>query len=70
MDINRIVYTLLPEKCEDTKGVIRSRRRRTDNTMAKRNWTNNDLQNIIQRVKDQATPTPLKTGMNACDPEG
>ena len=28
---------------------------RTDNTMAKRKRTNNDLQNITQKTKDRAT---------------
>jgi len=38
-------------------------RRRTDNTMAKRKKykrTNNDLQNITHKTKDQVTRTPLK----------
>ena len=38
------------------------KRRRTDITMAKRKRTNNDLQNITQKSKDQAKQTPLKTG--------
>jgi hypothetical protein len=38
------------------------KRRRTDTTMAKRKRTNNDLQNITQKSKDQAKQTPLKTG--------
>jgi hypothetical protein len=32
-------------------------KRRTDNTMAKR--TKNDLQNIIQKTLDRATPSPI-----------
>ena len=36
--------------------------RRTDNTMAKRKRTNNDLQYTAQKTKDRATRTPLKTG--------
>jgi hypothetical protein len=39
--------------------------RRTDNTMDERKHdkkTNNDLQNIAQKTKDQATRTILKTG--------
>ena len=32
--------------------------------------TNNDLQNSTQKVKDWATCTPLKTGVNSCTPEG
>ena len=37
-------------------------RKRTDNTMAKRKRTNNDLQNTTQKAKDRARRTPLKTG--------
>ena len=41
--------------------------RRTDRTMTKRKkkdkWTNDNLQNIIQKTKDRATRMPLwKTG--------
>ena len=36
-------------------------RRRTDNTMAKRKSTNNDLQNIQKKPKDRVTRTTLKT---------
>jgi len=35
-------------------------RRRTDNTMANRKRTNNDLQNTTQKTKDRATRTPIK----------
>ena len=35
--------------------------RRTENTMAKRKRTNNDLQNTTQKTKNRATRTPLKT---------
>ena len=43
----------LKEEFQDTKGVIRIRiyRRRTDNTIAKRKRTNNDLQNIHIKLK-------------------
>ena len=37
-------------------------RRRTDNTMAKRKGTNNDLQNTTQKTKDRTGRTPLKPG--------
>ena len=30
----------------------------------------NDLQNTTQKIKDRATRTPLKTGMNSGAPEG
>jgi hypothetical protein len=33
--------------------------------MTKRKTTNNDLQNITQKTKDQATQTPLKTGLHS-----
>jgi hypothetical protein len=36
---------------------IKSINRRTDNTMAKRKRTNNDLQNTTQKTKDRATKT-------------
>jgi hypothetical protein len=32
--------------------------------------TNNDLQNITHKTKDQVTQTPLKTGVNSGAPEG
>jgi hypothetical protein len=36
--------------------------KRTDNTMAKRKRSNNDLQNTTQKTKDRATRTPLING--------
>jgi hypothetical protein len=39
-------------------------RKRTDNTMAKRKRTNNDLQNTTQKAKDRATRIKLKPGVN------
>ena len=33
--------------------------------MTKRKTANNDLQNITQITKDQATQTPLKTGLHS-----
>ena len=47
-----------------------AKRRRPDNTMAKRKRTNNDVQNNTQTTIDQATRTPLKTGVNSGVPEG
>jgi hypothetical protein len=38
--------------------------------MAKRKRTNNDLQNISQKTKDQTTRTELKSEVNAGAPEG
>jgi hypothetical protein len=40
--------TLAYEKFEDTKGVIKSRR--TDDTMANRKRTNNDIQNTTHKT--------------------
>ena len=52
---------LSEEEFEDTKGQPQSvNQRRTDNTMAKRNKTNNDLQNFTQKTYHQATQTLLK----------
>ena len=45
------------EEFQDTKVVPR---RRTDNIMAKRKRTTNDLQNTAQKTKDRPTRTPLK----------
>ena len=42
----------------------------TDNTMAKRKRTNNDLQNTTQKTKDRATRTSLKTGLDTGAQEG
>lgn len=38
--------------------------------MKKDKSTNNDLQNIAQKMKHWATQTSLKTGMNLCAQEG
>jgi hypothetical protein len=43
--------------------------RRTDNTMAKRKRTNNDLQNTTQKTKDRVSRTPLKPVLNSGAPE-
>jgi len=40
-------------------------RRRKNNTMAKGTRTNNDLQNTTPNIKDRATRTTLKLGMNS-----
>jgi len=48
------------EEFEDSGIKNESINRRTDNTMAKRKRTNNDLQNI--HIKDRVTRNPLKTG--------
>ena len=49
------------ERFGDSKGVIRSVSRRTDNTMHKRKkekLTSNDLQNITEKTKDRETRAP------------
>ena len=37
--------------------------------MTKRRRTNNDLQNITQKIKDRATRTSLNIGLNSGAPE-
>jgi hypothetical protein len=54
---DRAVYQ---EEFEDTEVVIRIRR--TDNTMAKRKTTNNDLQSITHKTKDGISRIQLKPG--------
>ena len=63
--ISSVIY----EKLEDTKGVIRSRKskdRQHNSQTKKYNRTNNDLQNITLKTKDRARQTPLITGVNSC----
>ena len=38
--------------------------------MTKRKRTNNGLQNAIQKSKDRAIQTTLKSGVNSCAPKG
>jgi hypothetical protein len=51
------------EQFEDIKGVIRIRKSKKDRQhngqQKKDKGTNSDLQNITQKIKDQATRTPL-----------
>jgi len=50
------------EQFEDIKGVIRIRKlkdRQHNDQQKKDKGTNSDLQNITQKIKDQATRTPL-----------
>ena len=61
----------MPEKFEDTKGVIRirkSKKERQQNGQKRDKGTNNDLQNITHKTKVRVTPT--KIGVNSCAPEG
>jgi hypothetical protein len=50
-------YKTQLRKCEDTKGVIRSRKAKDRQYNGQRKMTNNDTQNIIQKNKDRATRT-------------
>ena len=61
-----------PEKFEDTKRVIRSRKSRKTNGQKKKGQkdTCNNLQNTTQKTKDRATRIPLKPGVNSGAPEG
>ena len=61
-------------KCEK---LTNDRRRTTDDDKSSHClWqgelkrTNNDIQNITQKTKDQTTQTPLKIGVNSCALEG
>jgi hypothetical protein len=57
------------EKIEDTKGLIRSRNSYKDRK-CKGKQTNNGRNNTTHKLKDWATRTPLKQGMNSSSPEG
>ena len=66
---------LFEEEFEDTKGVtiIRKQKDRQHNGQRKKNKkTNNDLQNIAHKTKDNVTRTPCtkNLGGNSCAPEG
>ena len=55
---------MIKEEFEDTRGTIRiwkSKDRHYNGHKKKDKKTNNDLQNITHKTKDQATRTPLKT---------
>jgi len=69
-----VIYSnVVWEKCEDTKWVTRIRKSKKDRQhhgqKKQDKRTNNDLQSIKQNVKDRATRTPLKTGVNSSAPE-
>ena len=58
------ISLLFFERVEDTMWIIRNVDRRiTDKAMAKRNRTNNDLQNPTQKTKDWATRTQQTGGL-------
>ena len=57
----------MKKKYKDNKGAIRSRISKDRNTMAKRQ---KDKQRSTEHYTEQATRTPLKTGVNSCPPEG
>ena len=53
----------MPEKFEDTKGVIRirkSKKERQQNGQKRDKGTNNDLQNITHKTKERVTPTKIR----------
>jgi len=62
------------EKIEDTKGLIRNRNshkdRKCKGPKKKGKQTNNGRNNTTHKLKDWATRTPLKQGMNSSSPEG
>ena len=58
--ISSLHGTINRKKLEDTKGVTRSFKSKTDNTKSKR--TNKYLQNATQKTKDRTTQSPLKIG--------
>ena len=61
---SQVVWSLL-EEFEDTKGVIRTRiskDRHHKGRKKKEKRTNNDLQNITHKTKDQVTRIPLTPG--------
>ena len=59
-------------KCKRSLKIPVIRIRKTKNRKQYRKGTkaNNDLQNTIQKTKDRATRTILKTGVNSGAPEG
>ena len=65
---NVCVYMYMLDKCEDTKGVIGSRKskkcRQHNGQKKKDKRTNNGLQNTTQKTKYRATRTTLKIGVN------
>jgi len=61
------------EELEDTKRIIRIRKSKDRQHMAKKKKdkrSNNDLQNTTQKTKDRITRTPLKAGVNSSALEG
>jgi hypothetical protein len=69
-----LARTIMWEKLEDTKGVIRSRILKKDgqhNGQKKKDKkTNNDLQNIIQKTNGRVTLTHWKPRVNSGAPDG
>ena len=53
--------TIQWSKDKEQTMIYKTLHRRTDNTMVKRQRTNNDLQNITHKTKDEITRSPLKT---------
>jgi hypothetical protein len=69
-----LARTIMWEKLEDTKGVIRSRILKKDRQhigqKKKDKKTNNDLQNIIQKTNGRVTLTHWKPRVNSGAPDG
>ena len=66
-------YLQETKEFKDTKGAIdirKSKKDRTHNGQKKNKRTNIDPQNATQKTKNQATRTPLKSGVSSWAPEG
>ena len=60
---NLFVSNTIQKKFEGTKEESEAINRRSDNTMAKKKKTYNDLQKITEKTKDRATRTESNTGI-------
>ena len=60
---NLFVSNTIQKKFEGTKEESEAIKRRSDNTMAKKKKTYNDLQKITEKTKDRATRTESNTGI-------
>jgi hypothetical protein len=59
----KFVSITMQKKFEGTKEESEAINRRSDNTMAKKKKTYNDLQKIAEKTKDRATRTESNTGI-------
>ena len=60
---NLFVSNTIQKKFEGTKEESEAINRRSDNTMAKKKKTYNDVQKITEKTKDRATRTESNTGI-------